>query len=202
MKFQLIYAQRGKTRFMHNNQTEEVIARASNGDLQAFRDIYDAYSGFVFNVALRVTRHREDAREITQEVFVTVHNKLKSFRYQSSLRTWMYRVTVNASLNYIKKHASLKSRTVAYDDALGSSYSRDYMAEKSEREHNEGVINRLLGVLTPEQRACIVLRSMEGLSYEEMADVLAIDVNAVRSRLKRAREKLLSVRKEVLENEL
>jgi len=91
---------------------------------------------------------------------------------------------------------------VAYDDALGSSYSRDYVAEKSEREHNEGVINRLLGVLTPEQRACIVLRSMEGLSYKEMADVLAIDVNAVRSRLKRAREKLLSVRKEVLENEL
>ena len=187
---------------MHNNPTKEVTARASNGDLQAFRDIYDAYSGFVFNVALRVTRHREDAREITQEVFVTVHNKLKSFRHRSSLRTWMYRVTVNTSFNYIKKHARLKSRMVEYDDSLGSSYSRDYMAEKAEREHNEGVINRLLGVLTPEQRACIVLRSMEGLSYEEMADVLAIDVNAVRSRLKRAREKLLSVRKEVLENEL
>ncbi len=187
---------------MHNNLPEDVIVRASNGDIAAFRDIYDAYSDFVFNVALRVTRYREDAKEITQEVFVTVHNKLKSFRHRSSLRTWMYRITVNTSLNYIKKHARLKSRTVEYDDALGSSYSRDYAAEKADREHNEGIINRLLGMLTPEQRVCIVLRSMEGLSYEEMANVLSIDVNAVRSRLKRAREKLLSVRKEVLENEL
>lgn len=187
---------------MPNNLSEDVIERASNGDVDAFRDLYDAYSGFVFNVALRITRYREDAKEITQEVFVIVHNKLKGFRYRSSLRTWIYRITINTALNYIKKHSRIKHRTVEYDDALGNGLSRDYMAEQAAREHNEGLINRLLGFLTPEQRVCIVLRNMEGLSYGEMAKVLNIDINAVRSRLKRAREKLLSVRKEVMGNEL
>jgi len=187
---------------MQNNLPEEVILKAANGDMEAFRAVYETYSEFVFNVALRVARYREDAKEITQEVFVTVHNKLKGFRHRSALRTWMYRITVNTALNYLKKHSRMKNKTVEYDDALGSRYSKDYISEKADREHQENVINKLLGFLTPEQRVCIVLRNIEGLSYEDMAKVLDIDINAVRSRLKRAREKLLSVRKEVMVNEL
>ncbi|MBF0121874.1 MAG: RNA polymerase sigma factor [Candidatus Omnitrophica bacterium] len=179
---------------------QDVIMRAAHGDRDAFEDILRAYGDLVFNVSLRVLRHRQDAEEVSQEVFLTLHKKLRDFEGRSSLKTWIYRITMNVAINYLKRTARMKDKTVAYDDEVLEQEGR--APDVVEKEYTENVIQRLLESLSPEQRACIVLRSIEGLSYQQIAETLGIDINSVRSRLKRAREKMLAMKEEVMQYEL
>ncbi|MFH2012337.1 MAG: sigma-70 family RNA polymerase sigma factor [Pseudomonadota bacterium] len=181
---------------------DEFVIKASKGDVESFEKIYRTYTDYVYNVALRIVQNREDAQEVTQEVFISVYRNLKNFRFQAKLKTWIYRITVNKAINHTKKESKMKDKTVDYIDASGAENPLDSLDARAEREHKEGMINKLLDALTPEQRACIVLRNIEGLSYKEIAKVLNIGINAVRSRLKRAREKVLALKKEVMTNEL
>jgi len=177
------------------NITRETIERAAGGDIGAFEEIYKKTSGFVYNVAWRVTRNKEDAEEVAQNVFVTAYKKLSSFRFESSLKTWIYRITVNLALNHVKKVSRVRNVTVSYDDALAHSGSGLRTATASAQEPADPErIEKILETLNPDQRACIVLRSIEGLSYQEIAQALSININTVRSRIKRARETLLSLK--------
>ena len=130
-----------------------------------------------------------------------LHGKLKGFRHDASLKTWIYRITVNMAINHYRKRRRERERAVVYDEAVhaGSSGEGEAAVEK---EYKESVIQKSLDRLSEEQRVCIILRSFEGLSYEQIASSLKIDINAVRSRLKRAREKLMGIREEVMANGL
>ncbi|MFA5259994.1 MAG: sigma-70 family RNA polymerase sigma factor [Candidatus Omnitrophota bacterium] len=180
----------------------DVIRKASAGDIDAFEAVFRTYADYVFNIALRTTRNHEDAQEITQDVFVTLHRKLSSFKFQSGLKTWIYRITVNMTINYLKRESKYRGNVVEYNDALGGPCVRPEADGQADREQREYFMNKLLDALTPEQRACVKLRNIEGFTYEEIAQELNIDINAVRSRLKRAREKMISLRKEVAVHEL
>ena len=182
--------------------SRDTIIRASEGDIQVFEDIYRTYSGFVYNVALRVMRNQEAAEEITQDVFMIIYRKLTQFNFQSSFSTWLYRIAVNQSINYGKRLTRERNKMVAYNENLETKHSTSAVSEAIEKEQSDITINTLLDALNPEQRACIVLRNIEGLSYEEIAQTLKININTVRSRLKRAREKLLALRKEVVPHEM
>ena len=185
-----------------NDISDNIIIEASEGNIESFESIYNAYSVFVYNVAFRVVHNVDEAQEVTQEVFLIVYRKLKSFKFKSSFKTWIYRITVNLAINYAKKRPKEQSRTFEYDDNKEFNKSIDSVSGKIEREQQEKVIATLLAALNPNQRACIVLRSLEGLSYQEIAESLNININTVRSRLKRAREILLALRKEMVKNEL
>ncbi len=187
---------------MNNNISEDIIIKALEGNIESFESIYKTFSGFVYNVAFRVVNNRDEAQEVTQEVFLAVYRKLESFKFKSSFKTWIYRITVNMSINYAKKRPKAQNRTVEYDDNKEFNKTIDSVGEKIEREQQEKVISTLLESLNPDQRACVVLRSIEGLSYQEIAESLNININTVRSRLKRARETLLALRKEMVQNEL
>ncbi len=176
--------------------TRATIQQAAGGDIGAFEEIYKKTSGFVYNVAWRVTGNREDAEEVAQNVFVTVYKKLAGFRFESSLKTWLYRITINLALNHVKKVSRERYATVSYDDALahpetGLGQAVTPAQEPADPERVEKILERL----NPDQRACIVLRSIEGMSYQEVAQALNININTVRSRIKRARETLLSFRR-------
>ncbi len=181
---------------------EDVIKRAIGGDINAFEEILKAYGDLVFNVSLRVLRQREDAEEVSQDVFLTLHKKLRDFQGRSSLKTWIYRITMNAAINYSKRTAKMNNRTVEYDEGALSLDQQGVMPDVAEKEYSENVVGRLLGLLSVEQRACVVLRNIEGMTYEEIARALGIDINSVRSRLKRARDKMLVVKEEVMQHEL
>ncbi len=185
-----------------NNISENIIIEASKGSLESFESIYKVYSGFVYNVAFRVVNNMDEAQEISQEVFLAVYRKLKSFKFKSSFKTWIYRITVNMAINYAKKKSKDRDRTVEYDDNSEFNRTINSASEEIEREQQQKVISTLLEALNPDQRACIVLRSLEGLSYQEIAESLNVNINTVRSRLKRARETLLAKRKEMVENEV
>ena len=96
----------------------------------------------------------------------------------------------------------MRDKSVSFDDQYDYGQAADSMPEKIQREEQAALIDRLLGYLNTDQRTCMVLRNIEGLSYEEIAEALKIPINTVRSRLKRAREKLLQIRNEVIPNEV
>jgi RNA polymerase sigma-70 factor (ECF subfamily) len=173
----------------------DILIKASQGDMGAFEEVYKASSSFVYNVALRVVNNREDALEVAQEVFMIIHDKLKTFRFESSFKTWVYRITANYAINYAKKNS--RAKTVPYEDAFGEGAVLSDAQTRMDQEHQNQLVEKLLGELNPDQRACVVLRDIQGLSYEEIAQALNININTVRSRLKRSREKLLTIRKQV-----
>lgn len=89
---------------------QEILKKASAGDLPSFEVIYKTMANSVYNIARRIVNNREDAQEVVQEVFLIIHQKLKSFRYESSLKTWIYRITVNYAINFAKKASRAKSQ--------------------------------------------------------------------------------------------
>lgn len=180
--------------------SDDIIIKAREGDIGSFEAIYKSAAGFVYNVAYRIVYNAQDAEEVTQEVFLNVYHKLKSFRLESSLKTWIYRITVNCAINYSKRRAREREKKVEY---LGNLNPWQLLSEPAVDDHrHKEAIEMFLKMLNPDQRICVVLRSIEGLSYQQIAETLKISVNTVRSRLKRAREKLLAMRKEVISYEL
>jgi len=171
---------------------KDTLIKASQGDAQAFEEIYKATSSFVYNVAFRVVNNREDASEVAQEVFMIIYRKLKDFRFESSFKTWLYRVTANYAINYAKKNS--RAKTVPFEETFGEGAVESEAHVQMDQEDKGQLVEKLLGELNPDQRACVVLRDIQGLSYEEIAKALNININTVRSRLKRSREKLLSLK--------
>jgi RNA polymerase sigma-70 factor, ECF subfamily len=173
----------------------ELIIKVAQGDQDSFAAMYRSLSGMVYNVALRMLGNTEDAKEVTQDVFLAIHGKIKDFRFESSLSTWAYRITVNLCINFLRRHAPDRTRRVEYDEsALHGSVQGD-IKERIDREHSDAVIEEMLRAINPQQRACVVLRGIEGLSYQQIAEVMKININTVRTRLRRAREKMLRLRK-------
>ncbi len=181
----------------------KILKNAAQGDILAFEEIYKKSSGFVYSVAFRVVNNASFAEDITQEVFLKIHKNLKNFRFESAFKTWIYRITANTAINTYKKHLKHDKQRVDLDDALRfspSSISTDKAVQASD---SKKIIDSLLMKLSPGQRICLILREIEGLRYREIAQTLKISINTVRSRIKRAREALLSLgRKEVMANEL
>jgi len=169
----------------------ETINRAQSGDIHAFEDLYKKASGFVYNVALSVTNNKSDADEITQDVFIKIYKNIGKFRSLSSIKTWIYRIAVNTAINHKKasqKHTeNREDPETAFRSIAAKERVRDNVAKKDAKER----ISKLLTILNPDQRACILLREIEGLDYKEIANVLGVNINTVRTRLKRARRKLI-----------
>jgi len=174
-----------------------LIIKASQGDIRAFEEIYKITSSFIYNVAFRFARNNKDAEEITQEVFLRIYKNLKSFRFRSSFKTWAYRITVNTAINFKKQISKEEDKRLAFQSNI---YAESL--NKNINYKDEGFVEFLLGRLTPEQRLCIVLREIQGLRYKEISEIIGININTVRSRLKRAREKLLALKKEIAKDVL
>ena len=170
---------------MTDPDDQELLDRARNGDPAAFDTIVDRFERRVFAVALRICRHHEDARDVTQDVFVTALRALKGFRGEAQLSTWFHRVAVNASLDLVRRRRRRDHSSV---DELAEHASP---APGPESEAIESVraaeVHRALGLIPPDQRALIVLHDLQGLDYAECAEALEIPLGTVKSRLHRAR---------------
>jgi len=171
----------------------ELIVKAGQGDKGAFREIYQKASGYVYTLAYRVTNTKHDAEEVTQDVFLKLHHSLCFFKFEASFKTWLYRIAVNTALNHAKKRSRVTTREVeeAFEDPATVTQPdvRKYLAA----EDAEKKLKIMLDQLNPDQRACIVLREIEDRNYREIAQSLGININTVRSRIKRARENLMAL---------
>lgn len=175
------------------------IRRAAGGDTHAFEQIYKLFFHFVTNVSFRIVKTKEEAEEVTQEVFISLYRNLGTFRFNSSFKTWVYRITINTALNHVKKMSKHRAGVEVTENM--AVYHADIEGQAQEEENQE-MIDKMLNMLTLEQRTCIILRSIEQLSYQEIAETLQIPINTVRSRIKRAREILMALKKEEIKNEL
>lgn len=173
-----------------------LIDRARGGDKDAFRQLVERYQKRIYAVIRGMVRNDEDAFELTQEVFVKLYTNLDSFQGQSAFYTWLYRVAVNLTIDFRRKE--WRVRKDEYDDTVAtgaversmpidSSPHRTYKQKEILRRLDEA-----LSVLNADQRAAIVLREVEGLSYQEIADTLGCSQGTVMSRLFYARKKLQS----------
>ena len=159
--------------------------------MDAFEKIYQQMNSFVFNVALRIAGNKEDAKEITQDVFCKLYRKLNSFMFQSSFKTWVYRITANTAINTAKRVQRQGRNMLSYDDDISLKRQIEGKDSPAKEHANSRLLDRLLKNLDLDQRACIVLRGVEGLSYRQISEALNVNINTVRTRIKRAREAMI-----------
>jgi len=152
-----------------------------------FRELYDRFKDRVYNVAYRITGNAQDALDASQETFGIVFRKIGDFRFQSRFSSWVYRVAVNASID-LKRRSSLRAVEALEvgDDGSELESAQDAPAAVASRHELEAEIQRALDRLSPKMRAITVLRYIEALSYDEIAETLCISLGTVKSRLSRA----------------
>ncbi len=185
--------------YMSDKSDEELVyLYTETGDESAFDGIVSRYADKIYGFALRITRNSSDAEEVFQEVFLTLTKKLDTFRGESKFSSWLYRVTVNASYMYLrsqKKHESNISleNYYPYDEKgtlMGRVMEKDWSSRPDiiifSKEALE-IIDKSINELPESYLTVFHLRDIEGLSNEEVADILEISIPAVKSRLHRAR---------------
>ncbi len=180
----------------------ELIERARTGDTGAFGILVERYQRRVVGVAMAVVHDQEDALELAQETFVRAFENVGKFESRSSFSTWLYRIAANIAIDFRRRER--RHPTMRGDEAeielqrlpskLGNAFKETQRGEMAER------IRRALDQLTPEHRAAILLREVEGLSYDEISDVLQCPRGTVMSRLHYARNHLRAILKDLAED--
>lgn len=184
-----------------------LVARCRAGDQDAYRQLVQRYQRKVYGVAFGMLHNAEDAMDVTQEAFIRVHRYLDRFKGTSSFFTWLYRITVNLCIDHLRKES--KAQTVDYDDAISHAdqeadlqrpWSLDTNpANAMDRKELREVIEKALKSLSPNHRAVILMREVEGLSYKEMARAMKCSKGTIMSRLFHARRRMQAAVGEVLE---
>ena len=153
-----------------------------------FTEIVEQYSDLAYSVAFRMLRNVEDAEDAVQEAYISAFKALPNFKGQSKLSTWLYRIVVNACLMKIRKDKS-RAKYISenlFDDALIYDWKND-PEEAAVNSELRSTLEVGLDVLSPDLRAAVVLRDIQGLSTEESAEALNISIASLKSRLHRAR---------------
>jgi RNA polymerase sigma-70 factor (ECF subfamily) len=173
------------------------VARAKAGDSAAFEQLIRQYDRQIFRTALHITQNREDAEDITQDVFFKAFQKLNQFQGNSKFSTWLVRIAVNESLMRLRKRKT--QRTVSMDQDVETeegAIPRDFAEWRPNPEQNYSqaelaeILRKTIAGLPPGFRTVFTLRDIENLSTEETAEALGLSVPAVKSRLLRARLQL------------
>ncbi len=183
---------------MTREEELKIIKKAQKGDTAAFERLVTEQEAFVYNLALRTLRSREDAEDAAQEVFVKAWTSLGSFRGDSRFSVWLYRITGNVCTDMLRKRrGEVISLTVT--DGEGSETELEIADsaptphEALEQKERSAALNAALDSLPEDYRKALLLRESGGLSYSEIAGALDIDIGTVKSRIFRARKKLCEI---------
>ena len=169
-----------------------LLARAKKGEIAAFESLMTAYENRIYSLALRSTGSEQDAADITQEVFLRAWKNLDSFRGDSSLSTWLYRVTSNLCVDFARKKAAEGMPTSIDDEESPAADLADAsrMAQPEAAAENSELREELqfaLAQLSEEHRRVVLLRDVAGMTYTDIARTLGLEEGTVKSRLARAR---------------
>jgi RNA polymerase sigma-70 factor (ECF subfamily) len=166
-----------------------LVERCRRGDLGAFEELYRAHAGKLFSVACRMLGNPADAEDLLQEIFLAAHRKLDSFRGESALGTWLYRLATNQCLDYLRSRAARTNQvTDAIDDEPGLYEPRARgLAEQTVTKMD---LERALAQLPEGCRAAFVLHDVQGLEHREVAEALGIAEGTSKSQVHKARLRL------------
>ncbi len=176
----------------HAGSDPELVAAALRGDASAYAELVRRRHAEILGLCLSLLRDPSEAEDAAQEVFIKAYRSLAGFGGRSSFHTWLYRIASNHCLDLLRRKKREKSQSL---DALmeDGSLLLDVLAGERDagaRVEGADLLDRILGSLSPEERVLVTLREAQGLSYIEMSRALDCSVDAIKSRLKRTRQKL------------
>lgn len=174
---------------------QDLIAGIKSGDQNAFRFLVDQYQAMVLNTCFHFVHDEDDAKDLTQDAFIEVYNSIHKFRNDSKLSTWLYRVAVNKSLNFIKKNKrkrlvdNMESffRSSKSTDIGNESFNADKGIDDSERSMH---LHKAIDSLNQNQRIAFSLHNLDGISYSEISEIMNVSVSSVESLIHRAKVNL------------
>lgn len=166
-----------------------LVERCRNGELGAFEELYRAHAGRLYSLAWRMVGNPSDAEDLLQEIFLSAHRKLDSFRGEAALGTWLYRLAMNQVLDYLRSRAARAGQlTDGFDDAT---LVEDAMGHHLDAAAIDRIdLERAIGQLPEGCRAAFVLHDVEGLEHREVADVLGVAEGTSKSQVHKARLRL------------
>ena len=181
---------------MTREQEAAIVRKVLGGDANAFETLVLEYEKNVYNIALRMTGNSEDAADMTQEAFIKAYNSLQSFRGDSKFSVWLYRIVSNVCLDFLRSKNRRPTVSLSVEDDDGEDTQLDVADESQspelllDRKLTRDSVRRGLDSLPPDYRQILLLREIQGLSYDEIAQALSLEVGTVKSRLFRARKRL------------
>ncbi|WP_430400739.1 RNA polymerase sigma factor [Flavobacterium sp.] len=160
-----------------------------------FNSVYNEHQSLVYNVALNYVQSVEDAEEITQDVFLKVHESLSDFKENSSLKTWLYRITINQSLDFIKKKNSKKrffifGKKSQNEFELTNISNFEHPGILLEQQEDAKLLFLVINTLPENQKTAFILSKVDGLSNPEVSEIMEISISAVESLVFRAKKEL------------
>lgn len=183
---------------MEKREEKLLVARAKKGEMQAFEEIVTAYERRVYLLAFRSCGNEQDARDVSQEVFLRVYRSIDGFRGESRLSTWIYRITMNICIDFARRQSTAPQTTALEgEEERGIAFPDSNPAHQPEAMADASVLREEIQValeaLSQEHRTIVLLRDVYGLRYDEIAEQLQITEGTVKSRLARARKNLREI---------
>jgi RNA polymerase sigma-70 factor (ECF subfamily) len=178
-------------------EDKEIITRLRMNDEKAFSTLVDLFSKKVYNTCIGMLQNIEDAEDVTQEIFITIHTNILQFKEESSLSTWIYRISVNKCLEFIRKK-NRKKRSGIFKSIFSSDGEKaienhsDFIHPGIELENKERaqILFKAIDLLSEQQRTAYILHKVEQVSYNEIAAIMELSLSAVESLLFRAKQNL------------
>jgi RNA polymerase sigma-70 factor (ECF subfamily) len=180
-----------------NDEEFEMISRCQQGDQEALKEIFDKYHKRVYRISYGVVRRREEAIDIVQEVFIKLFRSIKNFKGRSHFYTYLYRMTMNTAIDHARKAGkqffSSLDEDVSFEppDELERGPERVFLQKELEEK-----VKWAMSKLPAEQKAAIIFRDVEGLSYQEMAEAMGCSIGTVMSRLHYGRKRMQELLKD------
>lgn len=172
-----------------------LVERSRNGDMEAFEQLVRRYENKVYTVAYRFLGNHADASDLAQDTFLRLYHALPSFRGESSFMTWLYRITANACRDEIRRRQRYHFMSLDNETANNGNHIMSRVSgltpspeEVVEQKEFNDMVQQCINTLTQEHRLILVMREVQGLSYDEIADILKCSLGTVKSRLSRARQ--------------
>ena len=181
---------------MTREQEAMIVRKVLQGDVNAFEKLVTEYEKAVYAIAQRMTGNAEDAADMTQETFIKAYNSLSSFRSDSKFSVWLYRIANNVCLDFLRSKSRRPTVSLSTEDDDGEETQLDIADESQspelllESSLTRDAVRRGLDSLPPDYKQILLLREIQGLSYEEIAAALGIESGTVKSRIFRARKRL------------
>ena len=174
---------------------QELVRAAAGGDTEAFERLVRTYENKIYHLALRMCGSADEAADIAQEAFLAAWRGLPSFRGEANFATWLYRLTSNAAIDYLRRQKKQRGDMSLDDEELGLDAvdTGPGPQDAAERTEVRSAVAAGLQALSEDHRQVLVLREIQGLSYEEIAGVLEVDLGTVKSRISRARSALRKI---------
>ncbi|MBM7614829.1 RNA polymerase sigma-70 factor (ECF subfamily) [Alkaliphilus hydrothermalis] len=182
-----------------NRQEISLIEKTRQGDIDSFEKLIEPYQKKAFNIAYRMLSNIEDANDITQEALLKIFRSVDKFQGKSSFSTWVYSIVSNSCIDFIRKQKKNQVVYLEQQGATGENYrievademnTPEYLFEKKEIQN---IIHEAINQLNVDQKEIIILRDINGFSYQEIANILKCSEGTVKSRINRARGKLKKI---------